>query len=112
MIGVLGNLFQSNKGEHQVSFEVLEVEKVKAKIEQPVPTAVVAVSSVSVDGDDLDNPDAEMLIEEEIVASAPQEVEQIKVVTKLSMPSRKLKIKISKELLQELDKMQLNYKLN
>lgn len=112
MIGLLGHLFQANKGEHQVSFEVLEIEKIKTKIEQPAPASVVAVSAVSVESDDPDNPEAEMLIEEEIVASTPQEVEQIKVVTKLSMPSRKLKIKISKELLQELDQMQLNYKLN
>jgi DNA polymerase-3 subunit alpha len=41
-----------------------------------------------------------------------EEIEEIKVVTKLTMPSRKLKIKISNELLQELDKMQINFKLN
>jgi len=28
------------------------------------------------------------------------------------MPSRKLKVKISSELLQELEKMQVNFKLN
>ncbi len=41
-----------------------------------------------------------------------EEIEEIKVVTKLSMPSRKLKIKISHELLVELEKMQINFKLN
>jgi len=41
-----------------------------------------------------------------------KEVEEVKVVTKLSMPSRRLKIKISAELLQELEKMQINFKLN
>ena len=40
------------------------------------------------------------------------EVEEIKVVTKLTMPSRRLKVKISAELLQELEKMQINFKLN
>jgi DNA polymerase-3 subunit alpha len=40
------------------------------------------------------------------------EVEEIKVVTKLTMASRKLKIKISNELLMELEKMQVNFKLN
>ena len=40
------------------------------------------------------------------------EIEEIKVITKLEMPSRKLKIKISNELLTELEKMQLNFKLN
>ena len=40
------------------------------------------------------------------------EIEEIKVITKLEMPSRKLKINISKELLSELEKMQVNFKLN
>jgi len=38
--------------------------------------------------------------------------EEIIVVTKLSMPSRKMKIQISNELLAELEKMQINFKLN
>jgi DNA polymerase-3 subunit alpha len=42
----------------------------------------------------------------------PVEVEEIKVVTKLTMASRKLKIKNSNELLMELEKMQVNFKLN
>ena len=42
----------------------------------------------------------------------PVEKEEILVKTKLSMPSRKLKVKISSELLQELDKMQVSFKLN
>ena len=40
------------------------------------------------------------------------EIEEIKVITKLEMPSRKLKINISNELLSELEKMQVNFKLN
>jgi DNA polymerase III subunit alpha len=42
----------------------------------------------------------------------PVEKEEIVVKTKLSMPSRKLKVKISSELLQELERMQLSFKLN
>ena len=49
----------------------------------------------------------------EVVEIKPvTEVEEIKVVTKLSMPSRKLKVQISNELLFELEKMQINFKLN
>jgi DNA polymerase-3 subunit alpha len=40
------------------------------------------------------------------------EIEEIKVITKLEMPSRKLKIKISNELLFELEKMQVDFRLN
>ena len=40
------------------------------------------------------------------------EVEENKIVTRLTMPSRKLKIRISNELLTELEKLQINFKLN
>jgi DNA polymerase-3 subunit alpha len=56
------------------------------------------------DGDILENGNATTIV--------TNEVDEIKVITKLSMPSRKLKIKISNELLVELEKMQLNFKLN
>jgi DNA polymerase-3 subunit alpha len=40
------------------------------------------------------------------------DVEDVQVITKLSMPSRKLKVRISNDLLQELEKLQVNFKLN
>jgi DNA polymerase-3 subunit alpha len=48
----------------------------------------------------------------EIEIEVPAEKEEIIVKTKLSMPSRKLKVKISSELLQELERLQVNFKLN
>ena len=50
--------------------------------------------------------------EMEMNIEVPVEKEEIIVKTKLSMPSRKLKVKISSELLQELERMQVNFKLN
>jgi DNA polymerase-3 subunit alpha len=38
--------------------------------------------------------------------------EEIKMVTKLTMPSRKLKVQISKELLFELSKLDVDFRLN
>ena len=62
---------------------------------------------------DIDNLDIETEMEdEEVVATVPEEKEENRIVTLLSMPSRKVKIKISKELLEELERMQLNFKLN
>ena len=61
---------------------------------------------------DIDNLDVETEMEEEVVSNTPVEMEENRVVTKLSMPSRKLKIKISKELLEQLEKLQVNFKLN
>jgi DNA polymerase-3 subunit alpha len=40
------------------------------------------------------------------------EVEELKTITKLVMPSLKLKIQISNELLSELEKMEVKFSLN
>ena len=103
----LSHLFFDNKGDHQVSFEIMELEKVKKLVE--------TVSEVDENEDavfDTADDDTDLLDEEPIKAVQVTEVEEIKVVTKVTMPSRKLKIKISNELLHELEKMQINFKLN
>ena len=41
-----------------------------------------------------------------------EEIEETIIKNKLEMPSRKLKINISKDLLEGLEKMQINFKLN
>jgi DNA polymerase-3 subunit alpha len=108
----LSRLFQENKGDNTVSFEIMELEKIKRLVTiDPIELENDEVSFVDVSEDD---PEMEVL---EIPGSTSavakvEEVEEIKVVTKLTMPSRKLKIKISNELLVELEKMQINFKLN
>jgi DNA polymerase-3 subunit alpha len=103
----LSHLFQENKGDNQVSFEIMELEKIKKIIE----TAPLQLEN---DSDDFveANDDVEASESEEKEAAEVTEIEEIKVVTKLTMPSRRLKIKISNELLVELEKMQINFKLN
>jgi DNA polymerase-3 subunit alpha len=104
LIHKLSSVLQANKGENQVTFEVLELETVKKQIE---------VAPIDIDVDEIimdeDGNILETEISETIIAT---EVEETKVITRLSMPSRKLKIKISNELLVELEKMQINFKLN
>jgi DNA polymerase-3 subunit alpha len=100
----LGHLFE-NKGDNLVTFEIMELEKVKIrKLRQLL---------LKVD-DFVDENDAMEVSEsaETETAASVVEVEEIKVVTKLTMASRKLKIKNSNELLMELEKMQVNFKLN
>lgn len=98
----LNEIFSSNKGDHTVTFEIIEQEKVKKIVEiaakQPQPATDDEVS------------DVENLDEVEMDISAVEVENQI--VTKVTLPSRKLKIKISTELLQELEKIGLNFKLN
>ena len=101
----LSAVFQENKGDNTVTFEVLELEKIKRQVE--VVPQIVTVSDEVVE-DVVFDEESPQETEIELVT----EIEEIKVITKLEMPSRKLKIKISNELLFELEKMQVNFKLN
>ena len=98
----MNNLFQSNSGQNTVTFEVMELENVKRQIEA-VPIEVEEII-LDENGDiqESENPEAVTVTE----------VEETRVVNKITLNSRKLKIKISNELLLELEKMQLNFKLN
>jgi DNA polymerase-3 subunit alpha len=102
-VAELNNLFAANAGDNSVTFEVMELEKIKT-----TAADVSLITPIDVDEEVIDEAgeDVEMNIE------VPVEKEEIIVKTKLSMPSRKLKVKISSELLQELEKMQVNFKLN
>lgn len=104
----LSRLFSENKGDNSVTFEIMELEKIKRLVEVETPTDFEETEdAVFVD----ENEETEGSIEETKIQEV-NEVEEIKVVTKLSMPSRRLKVKISTELLIELEKMQVNFKLN
>ncbi|MDP5002228.1 MAG: DNA polymerase III subunit alpha, partial [Flavobacterium sp.] len=108
LVSHLNQIFVDNKGDNNVTIEVMELEKINRVIETP---SISVKQEVEIDVDDIaDDMDAEEL--ESVEIDVPLEKEEIIVKTKLSMPSRKLKVKISNELLQELDKMQLNFKLN
>ncbi|CAM3335734.1 DNA-directed DNA polymerase [Flavobacterium longum] len=98
----LSHVFQANKGDHSVCFEVMETEQIRRTIEA---TAVAVSDEVSTDEN---IPDGEMTEEIDVTT----EVEETRIVTKLSMPSRKVKVKICGELLQELERMDLNFRLN
>ena len=114
----LNAVFNANKGENQVTFDIMELEKIEKHAEsnseiikiQPKIEPVLFEEPTSED---------EAVFTEEIAEDAepiiPETVaiiEETKVITRLSMPSRKLKIKISNELLAELEKLQVNFKLN
>jgi len=86
----------------------MEIENVKRLIEVET-TSEFEDSGDAVFEDENDDSEA---ISGEAKMQEVKEVEEVKVVTKLTMPSRRLKIKISTELLQELERMQINFKLN
>jgi DNA polymerase-3 subunit alpha len=106
LIKKLHTVFQSNRGNHSVIFEVLELETIKKQTEVAAP---IFITNEEVS----DEEDLLSLSEEtEPEVNLSEEKDEIKIITKLSMPSRKLKIGISSELLQELEKMQINFRLN
>ena len=96
----LNTIFQSYKGENTVAFEIIEQEKIKKITE--IVSKVEVDEEVTFDAENLENIDIEI---------PAIEIEN-QIITKVTLPSRKLKIKISNELLQELEKMELNFRLN
>ena len=104
LIHQLSAVFQENKGDNQVTFEVMELETIKKQV--ALPPIEIEADEITMDEDDAvsETQNALPIIE--------TEVEETKIITYLSMPSRKLKVKISNELLVQLEKMQINFKLN
>ena len=100
LIHQLSALFQEYRGDHSVTFEVLELEKVKKQVE--LPAVVSDVEEGMNEEEEAENGTVAVLTE----------IEETKVITKLEMPSRRLKIKIANELLVALERMQIKFKLN
>lgn len=96
----LKDLFQTHQGEFNVNFEILELEKIKRQVERKAEFDEEFIS------------DEEESSEILVVESQLEEIEETIIKNKLEMPSRKLKIAISRPLLEELEKKQINFKLN
>lgn len=117
-ISKLNAVFQANKGDNTVTFDIVELEKIKKQAEI-IPEILKVEGKVEPALFDDEISDEAAIFtdelsedEEPILVETIAEIEETKVVTRISMPSRKLKIKISNELLVELEKMQINFKLN
>ena len=97
----LNQLFIENKGENTVSFEILEQETIK-KIQPVVVPKSLHEEEASSETEHIEDVEIEL----------PEIEEENQIITRLSVPSRKLKIKISNELLVELEKMNIKFSLN
>jgi DNA polymerase III subunit alpha len=104
LIKELQQLFSQNQGDHQVIFDVLEIEKISKQV---ALKPIVDFISDETNTDDIDSVETQGLAIE-----VDENIQENQVVTRLSMPSRKVKVKISNELLAELEKLQVNFKLN
>ncbi|WP_396169947.1 DNA polymerase III subunit alpha [Flavobacterium sp.] len=111
LIQKLNEVFKANSGENAVNFEVIETEIISKPVEVVKPLEPVLISN-NEEEIDIENLDISEVMEEELIENEPVATEQVKRITTLEMASRKLKVKISKELLTELDLIQVNFKLN
>ena len=121
-ISKLNDVFQANKGNNSVTFDIVELETIRKKAEiQPEIVKLEEKTEIVLFDDEI--PDEAVVFTEEFsaedelnmeepIAELETPVEETKVITRISMPSRKLKIKISNELLVELENLQVNFKLN
>lgn len=112
LIQKLNEVFKANAGDNPVSFEVIETEIIEKPIEviKPLEPVIILNNEEEIDIENLDG--NEIIEDEELVENEVIAVDQVRRITTLEMPSRKLKVKITKELLDELTQIQINFKLN
>ena len=116
----LHTVFKEYKGNHLVDFEIQEVQKtVQLAPKEQLPKTLPLLIENLIDDDAIDIDNIENNIEiddnekENLVPELASEmVEEIKVLTHLEMPSRQLKVNISTELLEALESLQINFRLN
>jgi len=111
LIQQLNDIFKANEGDKSVNFEVIETEIIAKPIEKgsPIETILTAENSEEID---IENIVESEITEEDTVEITPIITEEIKRITTLEMPSRRLKIRISSELLLDLEKINVKFSLN
>ena len=115
LIQKLNTIFIENQGTSLVDFEVTETQKIvklvetKPIIQEPLLIEAEIESNES---------DLEIVLDvdsDEVLEFAPtidEVIEEIKTITLLPMSSRKLKVAISNQLLEQLELLQVNFRLN
>lgn len=96
LIQVLKDVFEKHVGDSNLIFEVLEIENILQEVVLPL----------QINSEDTDSIENNEIIEQ--ISSS----QTTKVVNRLEMSSRKFKVKISSELLNELERLQIDFKLN
>ena len=125
LIENIKQVFENHKGENSVSFDLMEVEKIliektneKIEIEKPIAVPAPLLFDQIIESDDTEVEYMEAIVEEDDDTDiAPRflpekTTEENKIITHLPMGSRSMKVKISGELLAELEALQVHFKLN
>ena len=118
----LYTVFNDFKGNHFVDFEIQEIQKtvkLTEKKQDNIPQIARLKKDSLIDDESIDIDDLEIINDiddnekDNVISDISSEmVEEIKVLTHLEMPSRKVKVNISKELLEALEALQVNFRLN
>jgi DNA polymerase-3 subunit alpha len=125
LIENIKQVFENHKGENPVSFDLMEVEKIliektneKIEIEKPIAVPAPVLFDQIIESDDTEVEYMEAIVEEDDDTDiAPRflpekTTEENKIITHLPMGSRTMKVKISGELLAQLEALQVHFKLN
>lgn len=93
-------------GDKQVFFDIYELEKVELEDEiKPMPILNMPMSDDGEVGEDL-------MVEEEMTFELEEKKEEFRIVNRIEMSSRNSRITISADLLEELERQQVMFKLN
>ena len=107
----LNDVLKANEGDKAVSFEVIETEVV-AKPMEIIKTIEPILLASNDDQIDIENLDVNENRDDDVDEIEVVVKEEVKKVTTLEMLSGKIKVKISKELLQELENLEIDFRLN
>lgn len=101
LVNELSKTFAKFRGNHNLIFEILEIDKITKPVNiKPLENSIN--ENIAENEDLLDEVNIEVI----------ETTDENKVVTALAMPSRKIKVKISNELLLELENLQVDFRLN
>ena len=100
-------VFDENKGNKKVTFEIFELEAIQKKIE----TNIVNQLLETIEDVDLLSSDIDATEEIDVEMTQEPEIEYI-IKNKLEMPSKSYMVDISTEMLEKLEKMQIRFRLN
>ncbi|WP_121964442.1 DNA polymerase III subunit alpha [Myroides sp. N17-2] len=101
-VELIKDAFNRYQGDSFVNFEILEIERI-----QKEPTLIAPVIRMN-DSDDDENAVDSFDEEAEVAVDVPE----FKVVNRLEMSSRSSRVNITAELLEELEGLQVDFKLN
>ena len=110
LIEQLQSVFKTHSGNHPLTIEVLELNETKVE-------EAITIKKPMID----ENDEVEVIDEDDNLEDFNQEISdnievqmslKVEVVNKVTMPSRTIKVNITGELLNHLEKMNLKFKLN